>query len=201
MLPLFDISGKLSFTPINSIDYKSGLRIKNLSSLRSYDFKTIVKCPDGVDLPDWFKFTLNYLFKEIALLYNVITDYCTSETCPDMSAGPLYRYYWHENINGSLESLPADKYIKNLLEWFEIDQKVKLMNDKDGHSTNVSKLLTRLFRTYAHIYYHHYRLYEDLGLDTELNKCFKHLISFNDVYDLIPKSELEPLNEVIIQLM
>jgi MOB kinase activator 1 len=33
-------------------------------------------------------------FTSINLLYGTISEYCTSETCPSMNAGPKYEYLW-----------------------------------------------------------------------------------------------------------
>jgi hypothetical protein len=33
-------------------------------------------------------------FNQINMLYGTITEFCTEETCPVMSAGPKYEYHW-----------------------------------------------------------------------------------------------------------
>jgi hypothetical protein len=33
-------------------------------------------------------------FNQINMLYGTITEYCTPEKCPIMSAGPKYEYHW-----------------------------------------------------------------------------------------------------------
>ncbi len=45
---------------------------------------------------------MNYLavdfFNEISLLYGTITEFCTTITCPIMSAGPDYEYLWKDGV-------------------------------------------------------------------------------------------------------
>uniref|UniRef100_A0A0E9QTJ0 Uncharacterized protein n=1 Tax=Anguilla anguilla TaxID=7936 RepID=A0A0E9QTJ0_ANGAN len=33
------------------------------------------------------------------MLYGTITDFCTEESCPLMSAGPKYEYHWADGTN------------------------------------------------------------------------------------------------------
>ena len=35
-------------------------------------------------------------FNRINLMYGTICDFCTSTTCPVMSGGPKYEYYWSD---------------------------------------------------------------------------------------------------------
>ena len=39
------------------------------------------------------------LFRNVVLMHRV-SDMCTKESCPEMSAGPHYSYYWTD-FNGS----------------------------------------------------------------------------------------------------
>lgn len=36
-------------------------------------------------------------FNEISLLYGTITEFCTSQTCPVMSASAQFEYLWCDN--------------------------------------------------------------------------------------------------------
>lgn len=54
------------------------------------------------------------------MLYGTITEFCTEESCPIMSAGPKYEYHW---ADGQTVKKPikcsAPKYIDYLMTWVQ----------------------------------------------------------------------------------
>lgn len=74
------------------------------------NFKTIIELPKYVDINEWLAFNSKWMversrqaglrtfslpsafefFNYVNLFYGSITDFCTSQTCPTMSAGPGY---------------------------------------------------------------------------------------------------------------
>jgi len=83
------------------------------ASLKSgLDLREIVKLPDNEDEDDWIavhgkneflllQFKKSHLFffhivvdffNRINLVYGIISEYCTQESCPKMSGGPRYEY-------------------------------------------------------------------------------------------------------------
>lgn len=61
----------------------------------------------------------------------------------------------------------------------------------------VKKMFTRMFRVYAFLYYHMFEEFQKLGAEAYLNTCFKHFIFFVLEFNLVERSELEPLQELI----
>jgi MOB kinase activator 1 len=61
----------------------------------------------------------------------------------------------------------------------------------------VSKIFTRLFRVYGHVYLCHVSDMERAGAMSHLNSCFKHFIFFALEFDLIEARELGPLQLLI----
>lgn len=59
-------------------------------------------------------------FNQINMLYGTITEFCTEESCPVMSAGPKYEYHW---ADGQTVKKPikcsAPKYIDYLMTWVQ----------------------------------------------------------------------------------
>lgn len=59
-------------------------------------------------------------FNQINMLYGTITEFCTEESCPLMSAGPKYEYHW---ADGQTVKKPikcsAPKYIDYLMTWVQ----------------------------------------------------------------------------------
>lgn len=63
----------------------------------------------------------------------------------------------------------------------------------------MKNIFKRLFRVYAHIYHAHFPRIVSLGEEAHLNTCFKHFLFFTQEFQLIPRAELEPLQELITQ--
>merc|ERR1712098_445572 len=108
------------------------------------------------------------------MLYGTITEFCTEQSCPVMSAGPKYEYHW---ADGNQVKKPikcsAPKYIDFLMTWVQdqLDDE-SLFPSKIGvpfpnnFLTNAKTILKRLFRVYAHVYHQHFKvefhgLYDD----------------------------------------
>ncbi len=57
-------------------------------------------------------------FTQINMLYGTLAEFCTDETCPVMSAGPKYEYYW---ADGQSIKKPfkcsAPRYVNFLMDW------------------------------------------------------------------------------------
>ena len=128
-------------------------------------------------------------FNRINLVYGIITDYCTRESCPTMSGGPRYEYRYVRLAGSSPSSLvfplpiswcdgakykkpaslPAPDYITLLMEWVET-----IINDESIFPVHVGtpfpkcfrstckKLLARLYRVFVHVYVHHFDRIIDL---------------------------------------
>ena len=124
------------------------------------DLRETVKLPASEELNDWIAVHVVDFFNRINLLYGVVSDYCTNETCPLMSGGPKYEYLWCDNQNYKKPThLSAPQYISLLMEWIE-----KQINDENifpvtvgvpfpkNFQTICKKLLNRLFRVFVHVY-------------------------------------------------
>jgi MOB kinase activator 1 len=147
-------------------------------------------------------------FNQINMLYGTITEFCTEESCPIMSAGPKYEYHW---ADGHTVKKPikcsAPKYIDYLMTWVQdqLDDET-LFPSKIGvpfpkNFLSIAKtILKRLFRVYAHIYHQHFSQVVQLGEEAHLNTSFKHFIFFVQEFSLIERREQAPLQELIDKL-
>lgn len=114
------------------------------ATLGSGNLRLAVMLPEGEDLNEWvavnskskhllyipmicfisincFVFSLAVdFFNQINMLYGTITEFCTEESCPIMSAGPKYEYHW---ADGHTVKKPikcsAPKYIDYLMTWVQ----------------------------------------------------------------------------------
>ncbi|KAG6391420.1 hypothetical protein SASPL_149174 [Salvia splendens] len=144
-------------------------------------------------------------FNQVNLLYGTLTEFCTPENCPTMSAGPKYEYRWADGVTIKKPiEVSAPKYVEYLMDWIETqldDESLFPQRLGAPFPTNfrdvVKTIFKRLFRVYAHIYHSHFQKIVSLKEEAHLNTCFKHFILFTYEFSLIDKKELAPLQELI----
>ena len=82
------------------------------------NLRLAVKLPEGEDVDEWIAVNTVDFFNQINMLYGTITEFCTEDGCPIMSAGPKYEYHW---ADGQTVKKPikcsAPKYIDYLMTW------------------------------------------------------------------------------------
>lgn len=109
------------------------------ATLGSGNLRLAVMLPEGEDLNEWVAvnskltkvkknsksctyriFVAVDFFNQINMLYGTITEFCTEDSCPIMSAGPKYEYHW---ADGHTVKKPikcsAPKYIDYLMTWVQ----------------------------------------------------------------------------------
>ncbi|KAG5573652.1 hypothetical protein H5410_063418 [Solanum commersonii] len=135
----------------------------------------------GMRLPD-----------SVNLLYGTLTEFCTPENCPTMTAGPKYEYRWADGVQIKKPiEVSAPKYVEYLMDWIETQLDDESLfpqrlgapfppNFKDV----VKTIFKRLFRVYAHIYHSHFQKIVSLKEEAHLNTCFKHFILFTHTWSL-----------------
>jgi MOB kinase activator 1 len=99
-------------------------------TLGSGNMQLAVELPAGEDLNEWlavntiefYNESKNYLLRLglVNVLYGILTEFCTNESCPIMSAGPKYEYLWADgkNVKTPLK-VSASEYIDFLMAWVE----------------------------------------------------------------------------------
>jgi MOB kinase activator 1 len=172
------------------------------------NFREAVKLPEREDLNEWLAVNTVDFFNQLNLLYGSITEFCTTKSCDVMSAGSKYEYLWAdgENIKKPIK-VSAPEYVDYLMTWVQgiLDDETMFPSRADQpFPTNfkevVSKICKRLFRVYAHIYYSHFSKVVSLGEEAHLNTCFKHFYCFITEFQLVPQSEMKPLQDLIDNL-
>ncbi len=165
------------------------------------DLRESVKLPSSEDLNDWIAIHVVDFFNRINLLYGIVSEYCTKETCPIMSGGPKYEYLWCDNLSYKKPThLPAEKYIGLLMEWIEnqVNDETLFPCTKDipfpkNFHANCKKLVNRLFRVFVHVYIHHFDRITQIGAEAHVNTCYKQFIYFALEFNLLRKEEIQPL--------
>ncbi|KAJ3427387.1 mob kinase activator-like [Anaeramoeba flamelloides] len=180
---------------------------KSTSGRRSV--RKSVQLPEGEILNEWLAYNTVDFYNQTNMIFGTISDYCKNETCPMMTAGKKYEYYWSELQEGEkiYIKLTAPQYIQKLMDWTQSlldDPKIFSSKSEIPFPKNFKEILKdiykRLFRVYTHIFYHHYHLITTLGFAQAFNGSFKRFIFFVLEFDLIVKSEMKPLNQLIESL-
>lgn len=127
--------------------------------------------------------------------------------CPEMTAGPKFKYFWADGKSKQPVMLPANEYITNVMMWteeyinnekyFPCDENASYPKDFLSVIQNIFK---RLFRIYAHIYHHHLNDLKEINAEAFLNTSFKTFIYFAKEFKLIPNDQLAPLKMIIDQI-
>ena len=58
-----------------------------METLRLGDLSLAVQIPKGENLYEWLAVNTVEFYNEISLLFGCLSEYCTKETCPTMTAG------------------------------------------------------------------------------------------------------------------
>jgi MOB kinase activator 1 len=80
-----------SFKPLKKIEKGTkGYGLKQIAqmTLGSGDMHLAVELPTGEDLNEWLAVNTIEFYNEINMLYGMLMEFCTAESCPIMSAGP-----------------------------------------------------------------------------------------------------------------
>ncbi|KAL1928872.1 hypothetical protein VTP01DRAFT_2658 [Rhizomucor pusillus] len=147
----------------------------------------IVAVPEGVESEVWQFEHLRQVCLELSQLVVALEIDCTKENCPEMKAdGWLYLCAAHP----STQSCPAIDYIIHTL-----DGASMLLNNSKYFPSRISipepslkhfqSIARRLYRIFAHAYFHHREIYQSFENETSLYERFALL---SRKHELIPPS-------------
>lgn len=144
-------------------------------------------------------------YNTLLVIYGFISEECKADTCTTMSAGSNYQYLWASEKTEKAEALSAPVYIEKLFMWVaaQLDDEA-IFSTSGDYGKNflpaVKKILSRMFRVYAHIYYQHLGAMKEDNARANLDKCFRVFYYFIDTFKLVSDKELLPLKPLIDQL-
>jgi MOB kinase activator 1 len=117
--------------------FKSGSRAHDLhkhakETLGSGDLSQAVKLPPGEDINEWLAINTVDFYNTTNLLYGSLNEFCTKESCPTMSAGGKYEYFWMDGQKYKRPTkMDAPEYIATLMDWIAI-----LINNEEVFPTD-----------------------------------------------------------------
>ncbi|PPQ80987.1 hypothetical protein CVT26_003497 [Gymnopilus dilepis] len=155
------------------------------------NFKTIVMLPKYVDIMEWVAMNIYDFYTNLNEFYGVISECCTQQACPTMSAGPTLSYTWMNQERKQMH-LPAPTYIDYVMAWIQtlLDDE-KVFPTKSGHDfpqnfpATVKHIYRQLLRVFAHIYHAHFHQILHLRSEPHFNSLFAHFLSFGREYELL----------------
>uniref|UniRef100_A0A023GF84 Putative cell cycle-associated protein mob1-1 n=1 Tax=Amblyomma triste TaxID=251400 RepID=A0A023GF84_AMBTT len=179
-----------------------------VATLGSGNLRQAVMLPEGEDLNEWIAVHTVDLFHQVCMVYGTIAHFCTESSCAVMTAGPKYEYHWADGQSFREPircSAPA--YINHLASWVQgqLDDETLFPSQvglpfPENFIQVARRILRRLFRVYAHIYYQHFPQVLALGEEAHLNTSFKHFAFFVREFSLVDQRNLVPLQELIEKL-
>jgi len=168
--------------------------------------KESVKLPPGENANEWIAMNTIELYNTMNLCYGIVSEFCSEDSCPQMTAGSITFRWADSKKKEKAISLPAPEYIEKLVVWIseQLDDSSIFPCENSEFGKNfqptVKKILSRMFRVYAHIYYNHWDKVKSLGAEAHLNTCFKHFYFFTREFGLIDENELVPMQSLIDKL-
>ncbi|KAI8365385.1 Mob1/phocein [Radiomyces spectabilis] len=149
----------------------------------------LIAVPESVDQEIWQYEHLRQVCLELNLLVVNLETECTKEICPEMKAdGWLYLCAAHPGT----QSCSAIDYTIHTL-----DGAANLLNNSKYFPSRIhvpphslkqfQAIARRLYRIFAHAYFHHREIYEDFENDTALYARFLRL---SQTYNLIQPSQI-----------
>lgn len=155
------------------------------------NFKTIVMLPKYVDVMEWVAVNIFDFYTNLNEFYGVITECCTQQSCPTMSAGPTLTYMW-TNQGGKQVAFSAPTYIDSVMSSIQ-----NLIDDENVFPTKTSQafhpsfpstirhVYRQLLRVFAHLYHAHYTAILHLRSEPHFNSLFAHFLAFGREYELL----------------
>ncbi|ORY97844.1 Mob1/phocein [Syncephalastrum racemosum] len=149
--------------------------------------RRLVDLPKGVDREVWQYEHLRLVCLELSLLVVALEPECTKDNCPEMKAqGWMYLCAAHS----STQSCPAIDYIIHTL-----DGATMLLNNAKYFPSRISipepslvqfqSIARRLYRIFAHAYFHHPEIYQPFENETAL---YERFLLLSRTYNLVPPS-------------
>ncbi|XP_056622442.1 MOB kinase activator 2b isoform X1 [Triplophysa dalaica] len=166
-----------------------------------FDLKELVVLPREIDLNEWLACNTTTFFNLINLQYSTISEFCTGETCPAMTACNTI-YYWYDE-KGKKTKCTAPQYVD-----FVMSSVQKLVTDEDIFPTKygkefpntfdslVKKICRYLFHVLGHIYWSHNKETVAMDLHGHLNTLYTHFMVFIREFNLMDPKETSIMDDL-----
>jgi len=156
--------------------------------------------PKWVDINEWVAINIFEFYNNLNMFYGVLSEFCTSESCPTMSAGKTLDYTWIDSNRKQIK-LAAPIYTDYVFTWVQ-----NLLEDKNMFPTDSSRpfpqnfastakhIYRQLLRVFAHIFHAHFPHLLHLQLEAHVNSLFAHFLAFGTEYELLDPKDIRGQN-------
>lgn len=117
-----------------------------------------------------------------------------------MRAGSAFAYRWRDSTETEAVDVSAPMYMAKLWKWIESVQDILEDTESDEFLPLAQKVISRLFRVYAHLYVHHLYSVMELNQEAELERYFALLYFFTTEFKLMVAEDMAPLQSRIVLL-
>jgi len=156
------------------------------------DIATICTLPTGQDKSVWVMEHLRIVLSSLNMLVVALSDECTAESCPLMVATKDWEFLCAAHPKTPRKCSAID-YTMHTLSGFnallnsdEFPSRVRVSAKATKYFASIAR---RLYRLFAHPYYHHRAIFDQFEAETHLCKRFLH---FATIYQLMTRQELTP---------
>ncbi|KAK7028126.1 Maintenance of ploidy protein mob2 [Paramarasmius palmivorus] len=167
------------------------------AALVNGNFKTIVMLPKYVDRQEWVAVNIYDFYTNLNEFYGVITECCTQQSCPTMSAGPSLNYLWITQDRKQI-SLAAPTYIDSVMSsvqtLLEDETMFPTKSGQEFHQafpTTIRHIYRQFLRIFAHIYHAHFQEILNLRSEPHFNSLFAHFLAFGKEYGLLDPKDIK----------
>ena len=71
------------------------------------NLREAVALPEEEEYNDWVAVHVVDFFNRINVIYGTVQDFCTDASCPMMSGGPKFEYYWADETQKKPQAVSA----------------------------------------------------------------------------------------------
>ncbi|KIY71232.1 hypothetical protein CYLTODRAFT_346364, partial [Cylindrobasidium torrendii FP15055 ss-10] len=161
------------------------------------NFKTIVMLPKYCEIFEFVAANMFDFYTNLNEFYGVISEHCTQQSCPHMSAGNNLNYLW-TNQDRKQVQLSAPIYIDSVMSSIQtlLDDE-NVFPSKSGQSFNqtfpatVKHIYRQLLRVFAHVYHAHYPDVLNLRSEPHFNSLFAHFLAFGWKYEILEAKDIK----------
>ncbi|XP_052243546.1 MOB kinase activator 2-like isoform X2 [Dreissena polymorpha] len=199
---------KDSPTPPPHDEYRQYLEAQFVQErITDTDFHSLVSLPECLDRNEWLATHAVSFFNHVNLMYSVVSEFCTNETCATMTGPGNVQFCWTDD-RGKRGKETGPQYVDLVtLHIQKIISDESTFPTKFGHQfpptfeATVKKIHKYLLHIIAHIYHVHYKELLALNLNGHMNSLFTHFMVFNSRFDLMEEKDYEMLNELLKALI
>ncbi|XP_071956185.1 MOB kinase activator 2-like isoform X1 [Antedon mediterranea] len=176
------------------------------SQVIDLDIRELVRLPKGLELNEWLASNCLSFFNNINVLYGVVSEFCTNETCPLMVAPCNTQYFWYDD-KGKKMKCTGPQYTDYVMSYIQMNMKDETVFPvKYGQvfPSNIEsimhKILRYLFHVLAHIYHSHFEQLVFFQLHPHLNCVLVQLVLFSYEFHLLESKDFTVLEDLIAEL-